>query len=100
MSRPLAEQPVSPPEPQEAPTKKITVTVALTGSFETEIEVPDSLDITDRMAVEDAMDQDGSAPWGRFYDFSLGDLWEHSKTGNDPARYESHARVWLEGVEE
>ena len=90
----------SPPEAPEAPTKKIIVTVRLAGSFETEIEVPEHLDITDLRAVEDAME--AGAPWGNFFHLCLSDLWMYSKVGEDPEPWydKDKARVWLEGVED
>jgi hypothetical protein len=50
---------------QEQATKKIMIYVHLTGVIEQELEVPADLDINDRNAIEDAMDFDTGAPWGR-----------------------------------
>jgi hypothetical protein len=87
---------------QEASTKKITVYVHLSGVIEQELEVPADLDITDRQAVENAMDSDTVAPWGRFFSLTLGDIWQESKHGRDPAPWYdlTAGRAWLEGVEE
>ena len=94
-------EPAINPLVQERTTKNIRVYIRFAGLLEKDIEVPADLNIKDRQAVANAIDDlpDPENIWH----WTLGDMeypGANCKSFADPCSFPETARVFLEGAEE